>query len=99
MLRIAKIKVPHGKLQFAELGPYFPMSCEVLELQGPLDPWRFGLVRIATAMKAPTNRMSKSMSMMRVILEALVRRISGRIVAMMVYRTAAARIPSTAPFE
>ncbi len=68
MLKIANMNVPHGKLQFVVLGAYFPKNrAYLLLLQGPLDPCRLGLVRTATAMKAPTNKMSKIASMIRVV--------------------------------
>jgi hypothetical protein len=94
---MAKMKVPHGSLQLTSLGTW--LFIVALPVQGALDPWRFGLVKTATTMKAATKRMSKMMSRMRIILLPPVRRRKVRAVATKVYRTAAAMIPSTAPLE
>jgi len=70
-----------------------------LPVQGELDPWRAGLVNTATAMNAPTKRTSKMISSMRSMLPPPFRRQNLSIMVAKVYRTAAARMPSTAPLE
>ncbi len=99
VLRIAKMKVPHGKLQLTELVTFVLMAEYLVALQGALEPWRFGLVRTATAIKAPTNRRSRTMNNMRSRFEPVPLIVKLRAIAMSVYKTAAARMPSTAPLE
>jgi hypothetical protein len=91
---IARIKVPHGKLQFTPFGRR-PLS---LLSHGPLVP-PFGLVRTATAMKPPTKPMSKIIHIQRNKFDAPPLRQNLRSIEIKVYATAAARIPSTAPLD
>ena len=82
MLTVAKIKVPQGKVQ-STLPSTFALMLGLL-VHGALLPCRLGLVRMATAMNALTNR---ALAMINNILRRfeLVPRIpSCRIIAMSV---------------
>ena len=74
------------------------MVCTTDDRQGPLGP--LGAVRTATTMKAATKALSRMINSHRMTLWLPVRRRqSCRMVARMVYATAAARMPSTAPLD
>jgi hypothetical protein len=97
VLTIAKMKVPHGKLQFTAPGIWL-LILEERE-QGALEPCRFGLVRTATTINAATNKRSMMTKINRRTLEPELLMMHRRHIDRSVYATAAARMPSTAPLE
>jgi len=84
VLRIAKMKVPQGKLQLTELGIFVLIAVYLVALQGALEPPRLGLVRTATTMKAPTKRRSRTMKIMRSIFEPVPLMANFKAIAMSV---------------
>lgn len=101
VLKMARAKVPYGSLQLA----VFLMLVGIKELtfgdevQGALEPPRIGLVKTATAMKAPMNKTSNTMKSQRRMFGPPAFRPKLKAVTIKVYRIAAARMPSTAPLE